>query len=134
MNLKVSAKLDPQFEPLSLVVREMREATKQNGQDIIIAAIRNNGYTTTYKTRILPEGTGHDEENFRFVERIAKSLVWIAGAHRLVIAGADIVGQRIKDAYTPTGLRAFDVGHMKKTYEKDFEVELCALHCQEDCR
>ena len=127
MNLKVSAKLDPQFEPLSLVVREMREATKQNGQDIIIAAIRNNGYTTTYKTRIFPEGTGHDEENFRFVERIAKSLVWIAGAHKLVIAGADVVGQRIKEAYTPTGLRAFDVGHMKKTYEKDFEVELCAL-------
>ena len=80
MNLKVKAKLDPQFEPLSIVVREMREATKENGQDIIIAAERNDGYTTTYKTRIFPEGTGHDEENFRFVERIAKSLVWVAGA------------------------------------------------------
>ena len=29
MNLKVKAKLDPGFEPLSLVVREMREATKE---------------------------------------------------------------------------------------------------------
>ena len=43
MNLKVKAKLDPQFEPLSIVVREMREATKDNGQDIIIAAERNDG-------------------------------------------------------------------------------------------
>ena len=92
MNLKVKAKLDPQFEPLSLVIREMREATKENGQDVIIAAERNDGYVTTYKTRIFPEGTGHDEENFRFVERIAKSLVWVAGAWKLIIAGADVVG------------------------------------------
>ena len=63
MNLKVSAKLDPQFEPLSLVVREMREATKQNGQDIIIAAIRNNGYATAYKTRFFPEGNGQSYIN-----------------------------------------------------------------------
>ncbi|MBE6774347.1 MAG: ROK family protein [Ruminococcaceae bacterium] len=127
MNLKVPAKLDPQFEPLSLVVREMREATKENGQDIIIAAVRNDEYTTTYKTRIFPEGTGHDEENFRFVERIAKSLVWVAGAYKLVIAGADGVGNKIKEAYTYEGLRAFDVGHMEKTYERPFEVEVCAL-------
>ncbi|MBR2893491.1 MAG: ROK family protein, partial [Clostridia bacterium] len=127
MNLKVKAKLDPQFQPLSLVVRDMREATKENGQDIIIAAIRNDGYTTTYKTRVYPDGTGHDEENFKFIERIAKSLVWVAGAYKLVIAGSDVIGQKIKEAYTYEGLRAFDVGHMEKTYEKPFEVEVCAL-------
>lgn len=127
MNLKVKAKLDPQFQPLSLVVRDMREATKENGQDIIIAAIRNDGYTTTHKTRVYPDGTGHDEENFKFIERIAKSLVWVAGAYKLVIAGSDVIGQKIKEAYTYEGLRAFDVGHMEKTYEKPFEVEVCAL-------
>ena len=37
MKLKVNAKLDTQFEPLSLVCRDMREATKEDGQDIIIA-------------------------------------------------------------------------------------------------
>ena len=98
MNLKVKAKLDPQFEPLSLVVREMREATKENGQDIVIAAIRNDGYTTTYKTRIFPEGTGHDEENFRFIERLTKSLLWIAGGYKVIIAGSAVVGNKIKEA------------------------------------
>ena len=44
MNLKVKAKLDPKFEPLSVVVREMKEATKENGQDIIVAVERNKGY------------------------------------------------------------------------------------------
>ena len=74
MNLKVNAKLDPQFQPLSLVCREMREATKENGQDVIIAIERNKGYTVTYKTRIFKDGTGHDEENFAFIERMAKAL------------------------------------------------------------
>lgn len=37
MKLKVNAKLDPQFMPLSLVCREMKEATKEKGQDLIIA-------------------------------------------------------------------------------------------------
>ena len=44
MKLKVQAKLDPQFEPLSVVCREMREATAKDGQDIIIAVERNKGY------------------------------------------------------------------------------------------
>ena len=72
MKLKVNAKLDPQFTPLSLVVREMREATKDDGQDIVIGVERNKGYLTTYKTRIFRDGTGHDEENFRFIERICE--------------------------------------------------------------
>ena len=75
MKLKVNAKLDPKFQPLSLVCREMRENTKENGQDIVVAIERNKGYTTTYKTRIYKDGTGHDEENARFIERIAKSLL-----------------------------------------------------------
>ena len=52
MELKVKAKLDAGFAPMALVCKEMREATKENGQDVVIAAERNKGYTTVYKTRI----------------------------------------------------------------------------------
>lgn len=127
MNLKVKAKLDPNFQPLSLVCREMREATKENSQDIIIAAERNDGYICTYKTRIFPDGTGHDEENFRFIERIAKSLLWVAGGYKIVVAGSEVVGNKIKDAFRDGGLRNFDIHHMEKVYERPFEVEVCAL-------
>jgi len=127
MNLKVKAKLDPQFQPLSLVCREMREATKENGQDIVIAVERNKGYTTTYKTRIFKDGTGHDEENFRFVERIVKSLLWIAGGYKIIIAGSDVVGSKIKQAYTMGGSREFDVVTMKRVYENPVEVVVCSL-------
>ncbi|MBR3593652.1 MAG: ROK family protein [Clostridia bacterium] len=127
MKLKVNAKLDPKFQPLSLVCRDMREATKENGQDIVIAVERNKGYTTTYKTRIFPDGTGHDEENFRFVERIAKSLLWVAGGYKIIIAGSDVVGEKIKAAYTDGGLRDFDVHFMERVYEQKFEVKSVPL-------
>ena len=99
MKLKVSAKLDPNFKPLSLVCREMREKTKENGQDIVIAVQRNKGSVSTYKTRIFKDNEGHDEENFRFTERITKSLLWVAGGYKITIAGSEVVGNRIKEAY-----------------------------------
>ena len=127
MELKVKAKLDPQFMPLSLVVREMKEKTKDCGQDIIIAIERNKGSTTTYKTRVFSDGTGHDEENFEFIERITKALLWISGGYKIYIAGSDVIGNKIKDAYTHGGLRDFDVVTMERVYEKPFSVEVCAL-------
>ena len=122
MKLKVNAKLDPQFTPMSLVCREMREATKEDGQDIIIAVERNKGYTTTYKTRIFKDGTGKDAENYAFVERIVKTLLWVAGGYKIIIAGSDTVAQKIKEAYTPGGARDFDVHFMEGVYEQKYEV------------
>lgn len=127
MKLKVQAKLDPKFAPLSVVCRDMREATKEDGQDIIIAVERNNGYTTTYKTRIFRDGTGKDEENFKFIERLVKSLLWIAGGYKVIIAGSEVVGARIRAAFSHGGLRDFDVKFMERVYEQPFSVESVAL-------
>ena len=127
MNLKIKAKLDPAFQPLALVVREMREATKENGQDIVIAVERNKGSISTYKTRVFLDNTGHDEDNFRFIERIAKSVLWVAGGFKITIAGSELIGNKIKEAYTYGGLREFDVQFMERVYERPFEVEVCSL-------
>ena len=127
MNLKVKAKLDPKFQPLSLVCREMREATKEDGQDLIIAIERNKGYTTTYKTRIFKDGIGKDQENFRFVERMVKALLWVAGGFKIYIAGSKVVGEKIKEAYSHGGTRDFDVKFMERVYETKFEVITCNL-------
>ncbi len=124
MKLKVNAKLDPQFAPLALACREMRNATAENGQDMIIAIERNRGYTTTYRTRLYPDGTGHDEDNFRFVERLVKSLLWVAGGYKIILAGSEVIGNKIKEAYTYGGLRDFDVHFMERVYEEKFSVEI----------
>lgn len=127
MNLKVKAQLDSGFAPLSVVCREMRENTKENGQDVVIAIERNKGYTVNYKTRIFKDGTGHDEENFAFIERMTKALLWVAGGYKIYIAGSNVVGEKIKEAYTYGGLRDFDVRFMERVYETSFEVIVCAL-------
>ena len=127
MKLKINAKLDPGYMPMSLVCRAMRAATAADGQDLVIAIERNKGYTTTYKTRVYPDGTGHDEENFRFVERIVKTMLWVAGGYKIVIAGSEVIGNKIKAAYTDGGLRDFDVHFMERVYEHPFVVETCAL-------
>ena len=127
MKLKVNAKLDPQFAPLSVVCRDMREATKDDGQDLVIAIQRNKGYTVTYKTRVFKDGTGHDEENFNFVERMTKALLWVAGGYKVVIAGSETIGAKIKEAFSYGGLRDFDVKFMERVYETKFEVESVSL-------
>lgn len=127
MKLKVNAKLDPKFQPLSIVCREMREATKEDGQDLVIGIERNKGYTTTYKTRVYRDGTGHDEENFKFVERITKTLLWVAGGYKIIVAGSSVVGEKIKEAFSHGGLRDFDVKFMERVYEQPFVVEVRSL-------
>ena len=127
MKLKVQAKLDSKFTPLSVVCRDMRTATAVDGQDIVVAVERNNGYTTTYKTRIFRDGVGHDEENFKFVERLVKSLLWVAGGYKVIIAGSEVVGTKIREAFSHGGLRDFDVKFMEKVYEQQFSVEIVAL-------
>ena len=133
MNLKVQAKLDPGFAPMALVCKNMREGAAENGQDIVIAAERNKGYTTVYKTRIYKDNTGHDEENCKFIDRIAKTLLWVSGGYKLIIAGSKVVGEYIKNTFCYDGTRDFDVRFMERVYEEKFEVILTDLeHAPED--
>ena len=133
MKLKVQAKLDAGFAPMALVCREMREGAAKDGQDIVIAAERNKGYTTVYKTRIYKDNTGHDEENCKFIDRIAKTLLWVSGGYKLIIAGSEVVGEYIKNTFCYGGTRDFDVRFMERVYEETFEVIVTDLeHAPED--
>ncbi|MBO5714839.1 MAG: ROK family protein [Clostridia bacterium] len=122
MKLKVNAKLDSGFMPMALVCKEMRENTRDNGQDIVVAVERNQGYTYVYKTRIYKDNTGHDEENCKFIDRIAKTLLWVAGGYKVTIAGSEVVGEYIKNTFCYGGTRDFDVRFMERVYEEKFEV------------
>lgn len=127
MKLKVNAKLDSGFMPMALVCRDMREATVNDGQDIIIAIERNQGYTYVYKTRIYKDNIGHDEENFKFIDRITKALLWVAGGYKITVAGSKVVGEYVKNTFCHGGTRDFDARFMEKVYERPFEVVLCDL-------
>ena len=124
MELKVKAKLDKGFAPMALVCREMRENTKEDGQDVAIAIERNKGYTIVYKTRIYKDGTGHDEINNKFIDRIVKTLLWVSGGYKIIFAGSERVGEYLKKTFCYGGTRDFDVRFMERVYESKFEVIL----------
>lgn len=125
--MKVKAILDPQFIPMALLCREMREATEKDGQDIVIGIERNKGYISAYRTRVYPDGVGKDELNFEFIERMVKALLWVRGGYKIIIAGSELIGNKIKDAYAKGGLRDFDNGFMSRVYERPFEVVVTTL-------
>ena len=127
MKLKVAPVLDPQFQPMEMVFRDFEEAVKDCGQKVVIGIVRNNDFTSVREARIFPEGSGKDEENYRYLERLVKTMLWVYGGYKIIIAGAPVVGERIAKAYKPDGERAFDYGFMMRVYERPFEVEVTDL-------
>ena len=117
MNLKVKAVYDPGFAPMSVLLRDFNEAVKSApSQKLVVSIVRNQGYTSSYEMSIFADGTGHDEENIRIVERIVKTLLWVKGGYKIIIAGSKVVYDAIAEAYKPDGARAFDNDFMGGVY------------------
>jgi predicted NBD/HSP70 family sugar kinase len=88
----------------------------------VLALARSRGQVARFALNTYPDGTGHDEENDRMVERVAKTLLWARGGYRLIVAGSKRLYEQLADAYRPGGARAFDAGYMARVYETPFEV------------
>ena len=58
-------------------------------------------------------------------ERLAKTILWLVGGYKIYVLGDEGVYNFLKDAYTDTGIRAFDKNFMERVYENKFEVVLC---------
>ncbi len=124
MKLKIEAILDKEFTPMALVYREFTAAAKAaGGEKLVIGIERNKGYVSAFETVVYKDGTGHDEENYEFVERLVKSLLWIRGGHKIIIAGSKLIADRLAKAYTAEGDRAFDFDFMSGVYETTVTVE-----------
>ncbi len=123
MKLKVNAPLDPGFMPMSVVYRDFQAAVKtEGGEPLTIGLERNDGLVSVFTIEVFKDGTGHDEENHDFVERIVKTLLWVRGGYKIIIAGSKVIADRIKADYSEGGIRAFDSEFMSGVYEAPFEV------------
>ncbi|MBQ7499434.1 MAG: ROK family protein [Clostridia bacterium] len=123
MKLKVNAVLDEKFMPMSLMLRKFQENAKAaGGKEITIGIGRTGGLMSVYKMFVYPDGDRHDNDNFRMVERVVKSLLWIYGGYKIVIYGSSVIGEAIRAAYVKDALREFDRDFMSGVYENEFEV------------
>ncbi len=98
---------------------------KEAEKPLAIAIERDKGKISVHHTKI--HGTKElAEADYRFVERYVKFLLWSIGGFRIYICGDSAVARRLKEAYTLTGDRKFDVQFMQDVYEVPFEVIDCA--------
>ena len=86
-----------------------------------ICVERNKGYNFIYDLDIFADESRF-EDNYQIVERLIKTILWVAGGYKVYIAGDDYLFDRIYADYTMEGARAFDVKFMSGVYEKPFEV------------
>lgn len=118
--------LDKNFRPAVLANRVFCKAVDESGKGVPlrIAIERSDGLIYAYDTKVFDEGTGMDEENFFYVERLVKTLLWICGGWKAIIGGPVSIGEYIKKAYSPGGIREFDANFMSRVYERPFVVEV----------
>lgn len=113
---------DKNFKPLSVVLKEYRaEVNSQENKTLKICVERNDGYNYIFNLKVLANAE-NNEKNYKIVERVIKSILWVVGGYKIYIAGDDYVYEKIKNDYALNGKRAFDVDFMQTVYEKPFEV------------
>ena len=119
--------LERDFLPLSVLMRDFHTAVARGKkQPLAISIVRNQGFTSTFRMNVFPDGVGKDGENCAIVERIVKSLLWIKGGYKIIIAGSKAIYEHIAACYRLGGTRDFDVELMARVYEQPFEVEYLA--------
>lgn len=124
--MKYIPKFDANFKPAILEMQKFEKKLKENeANEIIICLERSKGYNYLYKMNIYKDGCGHDEENYDYVERIVKALLWMAGGYKIYIAGSDYVAKKLQADYSEKGKRSFDYFFMADVYEQPVVVVPC---------
>ncbi len=126
--LKYVPKYDAGFKPAIIELQNFIEKVKESSEKnkLVVCLERTKGYNYIYEIDIFKDGTGHDDENYEVVERIIKTLLWLAGGYKIYIAGSHEIYTRISKAYSKDGERAFDFNFMARVYECEFKVVECA--------
>ena len=126
--MKFIPKYDVGYIPMIEKLNDYRRAVKAaDNKPLKIAVERNKGYNFIYNIDIFASENKR-EENYAVIERLIKTILWVAGGYKIIIAGDDYIYERIKKDYTLTGARAFDVKFMSGVYETDFVVEKVELN------
>ncbi len=116
--IKHAPALDPGFIPFGIWADAYR---KEASMPIAIAVERNEGHISVRHTCIY--GTEEmAEADYRYVERYVKFLLWSIGGFRVYLCGCSELAQRLKNAYSPDGARAFDCDFFQKLYEQELQI------------
>ncbi|KXA91598.1 transcriptional regulator [candidate division MSBL1 archaeon SCGC-AAA259D18] len=123
---KITPPLDENFRPAVLANHTFLDEVKSSGEGVPlkIALERSEGSESVFETEVFSEDFEKSSENFMYVERLVKCLLWIRGGWKITIGGPKNIGEHIKKVYSSDGKRKFDANFMGNLYEKPFTVEV----------
>lgn len=120
--MKFTTELDKGYLPMIVKLREFaKDAASQGARPLGIMVERNGGYNSVYRMNIYAD-EGRDAESYPVVERVVKTLLWVAGGYKIYIEGSRYIAKRLAAAYSKGGEREFDADFMAGVYERPFEV------------
>ena len=118
--------LDAAFRPAALSNQSFRSLTTDDSVPFVIGLERNGNELSRYETKVLPDGHPLFAQNYAYIERLVKFLLWQRGGYRIYLGGSKALGEYIRDLYSDNGERAFDFRFMgDQVYEAGFEVCIC---------
>ena len=120
--------LDPDFRPAVLANRHFTREAIESGKStpLVLGFERVDGNISRFETVVFRNDHPRASENFDYVERQVKSLIWLKGAWRVYVGGPAEIGDAIRESYSASGSRAFDQQFLGELiYEKKFEVITC---------
>lgn len=122
-------KLDPDFSPLIINNSEFEKRVRnsEDAVEIKIAIERSNNMLYSTSCYVFHSKYKQMEENFLYIERLIKTILWLKGGFRIYFAGDESIGSKVKEAYSVDGIRSFDQEFMSEVYERDFEVLLVGM-------
>ncbi len=122
--MKFTPVYDKNFKPLSEELKSFRRDVElADNTTLKICVERNKGFNYVFEMKIFKDEK-YKDRNYLIAERMIKAVLWVAGGYKIYICGSLDIYNRIKEAYSPKGARAFDEDFMAGVYEKPFEVVL----------
>jgi predicted NBD/HSP70 family sugar kinase len=119
--------LDPDFVPAIAWFESYRAdaAADPGSEPGAVAVVRPDGGTSRWDGLLLPHEGDHVERNLRYVERIAKLLLWSRGGSKVLIAGSSEIARHLAGEYGPEGGRAFDHAMVGRMFLEPLTVSAC---------
>ncbi|NQT67735.1 MAG: ROK family protein [Actinobacteria bacterium] len=126
---KLGLPLDKSFIPAFLWNAYFKKKISESSKNIpiAIAIIKDSKSIMVYRTLIFSKESEFYKVNYYYIEKLIKTLLWLYGGYKIIIAGSKDIAEFISKAYSENGHRSFDASFMSKIYEKPFEVKLTKL-------
>jgi predicted NBD/HSP70 family sugar kinase len=107
---RITPVLDASFRPAVLANRAFRLEVSNSSRpvSVLLALEQTDGSVSHYNTQILPAGHPRAAGNFRYVERIAKLLLWSRGGFRLHFQGPPELATKLQAHYRESATGKFD--------------------------